>query len=112
MPPADGQGPWHAAARAGHASVLRAMVDVLREMPPETLAAVFGRIGALGLGAVLAEAAGAMDSKQLTPLHLACIRGHADVVSELMAIGANPFTMDSVGRTPLHYAASWGRAGA
>lgn len=33
------------------------------------------------------------DSKGLTPLHLACIKGHADAVGVLMDLGANPFAM-------------------
>lgn len=35
------------------------------------------------------------DSKGLTALHLACIKGHADAAGELMQLGANPFAMVS-----------------
>jgi ankyrin repeat protein len=35
----------------------------------------------------------AQDSKGLTPLHLTCIKGHAEATEVLMYLGANPFAM-------------------
>lgn len=35
------------------------------------------------------------DSKGLSALHLACIKGHADAVDVLMKLGANPFAVVS-----------------
>ena len=40
----------------------------------------------------------------MTPLHMACCRGHLDVVQELVARGANVEATDEFGRTPLHLA--------
>lgn len=36
----------------------------------------------------------------LTPLHLACIHGHADIAELLMKNGANPNAIDGFGKTP------------
>lgn len=35
------------------------------------------------------------DSKGLSALHLACIKGHSDAVDVLMRLGANPFAVVS-----------------
>jgi len=40
-----------------------------------------------------------------SPLHDACIHGHADCLSLLLAMGANPEAMDMNGDGPLHWAA-------
>lgn len=41
------------------------------------------------------------DSKGLTALHLACIKGHADAAEVLMELGANPFMMVRVSAAAL-----------
>ncbi|KAF8060544.1 ankrd52 [Scenedesmus sp. PABB004] len=88
---AGGQGAWHVAAKEGHAGVLRAMADALRGLPPAELRelARFGR----SADAIVARLVGQEDAKKLTPLHLACIKGHADAAAALMALGANPFAL-------------------
>lgn len=42
------------------------------------------------------------DFNELTPLHMAAIRGHLNVVRELMVYSANVNIPDINGRTPLH----------
>jgi ankyrin repeat protein len=41
------------------------------------------------------------DEKGSTPLHLACIAGHTEVVSLLVAAGASMSCTDEKGHTPL-----------
>ncbi|KAJ3062128.1 Acyl-CoA-binding domain-containing protein 5, partial [Quaeritorhiza haematococci] len=44
------------------------------------------------------------DDQGLTPLHIACDRGHLDLVKELvLSRGADINTQDLEGQTPLHY---------
>jgi ankyrin repeat protein len=43
-----------------------------------------------------------------TPLHMAALRGYANLIKVLLAAGANPNLEDSVGRAPLSYAAEHG----
>ncbi len=43
-----------------------------------------------------------------TPLHVATLRGHADVVRELLASGASVRSLTCRGWTPLHLAAQHG----
>ena len=44
-----------------------------------------------------------MTSYSRTPLHLAALRGHSEVVRMLMSKGANPNSLDLEQCTPLHY---------
>jgi ankyrin repeat protein len=87
------------------------MADVLSSCPPAALQGLGAtRAEEQDKAALIARAVQQPDVKGLTPLHMACIRGHAQAADVLMQLGSNPFAMDSVGRTPLHYAASWGFA--
>jgi hypothetical protein len=43
-----------------------------------------------------------------TPLHVACLYGHADLVRALLAKNANPRVTDGDGGTPLHDASAGG----
>ncbi len=88
---AGGQSAWHVAAREGQAEVLKAMADALKAASSTALAPM----RELGDTAdeIIESLAGLKDSKGLTPLHLACIKGHADVTEVLMELGANPFAM-------------------
>jgi hypothetical protein len=52
------------------------------------------------------------DKDGCTPLHLAASVGAADVVRELVELGAVVDAADKLGRTPLHMAARYGRADA
>ena len=52
----------------------------------------------------------AKDNYGCTPLHLACVNGHAEVVKALLEKGADVHAKDSHGMTPLHYACMNGHA--
>lgn len=43
-------------------------------------------------------------ARRLTLLHVACMRGAADVVEQLLGLGADPRGVDAAGNTPLHLA--------
>ena len=47
----------------------------------------------------------ALDARQLTALHVACLRGHAAAAQMLLEHGASPERTDARGMTPLHLAA-------
>jgi len=49
------------------------------------------------------------DEDGCTPLHLAASVGAADVVREMLGLGASVDAKDKLGRTPLHMAARYGR---
>lgn len=48
------------------------------------------------------------NDKGITPLHVACQKGHLDAVFTLVSLGASVEVEDDAGDTPLHYAASYG----
>ncbi|KAL8830488.1 MAG: hypothetical protein Q9191_001392 [Dirinaria sp. TL-2023a] len=52
------------------------------------------------------EALGGRNSA--TPLNVASVRGHYDVVHFLFKRGANPFSMDALGKTPIQWARRYG----
>ena len=46
----------------------------------------------------------ATDGRNRTPLHVAAVEGHNDIVKQLLAAGANPNANNNWGYTPLHLA--------
>ena len=68
-------------------------------------AAYNGQVAVVGLllsrGAPINSTA---NPKRMTPLHLATIGGHPDVVTQLLEMGADPSVKDKRGRTALAYA--------
>ena len=50
----------------------------------------------------------ATDKKNMTPIHLACIYGHADIVQLLVQAGCSIYCKDDDSSTPLHMAAAEG----
>ncbi|KAK4357318.1 hypothetical protein RND71_022928 [Anisodus tanguticus] len=49
-----------------------------------------------------------IDSQGRTPLHIAAIHGHVEVIQFLVSVGSDPDMKDSQGWTPLHFAAHQG----
>lgn len=63
------------------------------------------------LSALLGSLSVSVDTKGAdgdTPLHVACLYGHADLVRALLAKNANPRVTDGDGGTPLHDASAGG----
>ncbi|KXZ42928.1 hypothetical protein GPECTOR_110g220 [Gonium pectorale] len=105
----NGQSVFHLAARYGRLDVLETVVEAVRFNPagPDKWKKLL-RLGH-STDAILRAFAGLQDVRCQTPLHLACIYGHADVAAALLGLGASPWAWDELGgRTPLHYAASMG----
>lgn len=75
------------------------------QLSPSTDATVGGEARAMALLSV-------EDRDGCTPLHLAASAGAADVVKEMLGLGAAVDARDRLGRTPLHMAARYDRADA
>jgi ankyrin repeat protein len=67
------------------------MADAIRSLPPLQLKQLsrFGNTAE----EIVTRLARDEDTKCLTPLHLACIKGHAEAAAALMSFGVNPFAM-------------------
>jgi ankyrin repeat protein len=96
---AGGQTAWHLAAKDGHTAVLQAMAEAVRSLPPHQLKQL-SRFGSTA-DEIVTKLAQEEDTKSLTPLHLACIKGHAEAAAALMSFGVNPFVMVGAGRSTL-----------
>lgn len=87
-PAATNAGPAHDAARAGDLARLKALVAANPGLVSER------------------------DARGRSPLHLASVGGHRDVIEFLVGSGANLDAADELGLTPLHLAAAEGKADA
>jgi ankyrin repeat protein len=92
---AGGQTAWHLAAKDGHTAVLQGMADAVRSLPPQQLKQL-SRFGSTA-DEIVTKLAQEEDTKSLTPLHLACIKGHAGAAAALMSFGVNPYVMVGAG---------------
>jgi len=117
---AEGHSAATLAARAGHAAILRLLLDcsvvdanfVSWAGGPTMLhlAAQFGRGGCVALLCEHQADVGApLDPGGLCPLMLAADRGHPDICQELIARGAPMDEVDDEGRTAWVHAAAAGR---
>lgn len=79
------------AAREGQAEAMQAMAGALKAASSTALQPM-RELGDTP-DEIIETLACTRDSKGLTPLHLACIKGHADAALVLMELGANPFSM-------------------
>jgi hypothetical protein len=79
------------AAREGQAEAMQAMAGALKAASSTALQPM-RELGDIP-DEIIETLACTRDSKGLTPLHLSCIKGHADAASVLMELGANPFAM-------------------
>jgi ankyrin repeat protein len=84
---ASGSTPLHTLAARGHGECLDAVVAPLSD---ELRAALLQE----------------RDARGCRPLHLAVAGGHADVVRDLLRLGASPLVGDAWARRPLHYAST------
>lgn len=90
-----GQTAWHIAARDGHADVLTAMADSIKATDLSVLRSMWGTDLGETTDDILESLVQYQDTKGLSPLHLACIKGKTAAVDVLMKLGANPFAMVS-----------------
>jgi hypothetical protein len=93
---AGGQTAWHLAAKDGHTAVLQGMAEAVRSLPPQQLKQL-ARFGSTA-DEIVTKLVQEEDTKSLTPLHLACIKGRAGAAAALMSLGVNPYVMVGAGR--------------
>lgn len=86
--------------------MLTALADGIRAADPGLLRSTWGSDLGDTLPAMLESLVCFQDSKGLSPLHLACIKGHPEAAGVLMELGANPFAVVRVVRVLL--AGFWG----
>ncbi|PNH07646.1 Serine/threonine-protein phosphatase 6 regulatory ankyrin repeat subunit A [Tetrabaena socialis] len=101
---------YHACASDGQQEVLKQICALVWRSVPDTDGVVHGDAGALVTGRqhpTILLAINAYDQAGLTPLILACQKGHLQVTELLLLQGADPWIGDRLmGRSPLHHAAS------
>ncbi|GLC34978.1 hypothetical protein PLESTM_000261000 [Pleodorina starrii] len=98
---------YHYCAASGQVAVLKSLCEhVWRSAPDEGAGAGRGEGGRGRPHPAILQYINASDQKGLTPLSLACKKGHAQVVAFLLTQGADPWVKDRLaGRTALHHAA-------
>jgi ankyrin repeat protein len=103
--------PLHQASHHGHVAV----VEVLVRSGANIASASSQPLGFMlptvspGVKAAFAGRAGVLFDN-VTPLHLACLKGHGPAAASLLTLGAPPSALDSQGRLPCTYAAMGGHA--
>ncbi len=107
--------PLHVAAKAGHADVLRLLLDAdpAADVLARTqhghsaayVAAQFGHAEAVAILASKGADVDAADQGHMRPLHIACRNGHRDAVAALLDAGADAWAVDNIPWTPLHWLA-------
>lgn len=78
--------------------MLTALADGIRAADPGLLRSTWGSDLGDTLPAMLESLVCFQDIKGLSPLHLACIKGHPEAAGVLMELGANPFAVVRVVR--------------
>ncbi|GLC57116.1 hypothetical protein PLESTB_001185000 [Pleodorina starrii] len=99
---------YHACASSGQVEVLRRLCEHVWAHVPDELGKTHpGGAGPEGrFHPVLYRAVNSYDESGLTPLMLACKKGHAGAVQYLISQGADPWVGDRLlGRSALHHAA-------
>ncbi|GIL73700.1 hypothetical protein Vretimale_5417 [Volvox reticuliferus] len=98
---------YHFCAASGQVSVLKSLCEHVWKTVPDESGVLVGAQGCYkGQHPAIRQYINKCDQKGLTPLSLACKKGHAHAVTFLLTQGADPWVKDRMmGRTALHHAA-------
>mmetsp|Transcript_32249 Transcript_32249/g.51405 ORF Transcript_32249/g.51405 Transcript_32249/m.51405 type:complete len:156 (-) Transcript_32249:11-478(-) len=89
----NGRNMLHCAAREGKSDIAGLIIDFFEKQSADNKC----------------EFIQTKDIDGATPLHLACVQGHPQVVRILLESGANPASKCNAGKTGLEYATHWKR---